>query len=226
MKVFLITGFALDKRAFAPLNLPSEPYHLVDLIPVQKGETLRDYAKRMCEGMGLKEGDIVGGVSLGGMLALEMSQLVKVRGVILIASCTHPRHIKRRFMIFANIAPYIPDFLIRRLFLLIPAILKRQKMLSPSGQALLADIMGKFPPALLKSLPPMILNWPGRSPPENFRHIHAEMDWLINPGGLKEKMRIIKGKNHLITVSHPKEVRSFILQSVKEFQDEESEAAP
>ena len=217
MRVFLITGFGLDKRAFALLQLPPEPYVLVDLIPVKKGETLPKYALRLSRELGVQEGDIVGGVSLGGMLALEMAKTIPVLGVILIASCIHPRFIKRRFLSFAPLAPYLPDFLVRKIFALIPAILKWQKMLSPSGQALLADIMGNFPPALLRSLPPMILYWRGCQPPKRFRHIHAACDWLINVGGPPESLKIIPGQNHLITVSHPEEVRTFVLETVQEF---------
>ncbi len=223
MRVFLITGFALDKRAFAPLNLPSDPYRLVDLIPVQKDETLRDYAGRMAKEIGLKPGDIVGGVSLGGMLALEMAKVVKVRGVILIASCTHPRHIRQRFLALAPIAAYIPDFLISRIFTMVPLVLKWQKMLSPADQALLADIMGRFPPSLLKAFPRMISEWPGRNPPDNYRQIHSEGDWMIQPSGLKERLTLLKGKNHLITVSHPKEVRAFIVAAVQEFLEAKSQ---
>jgi pimeloyl-ACP methyl ester carboxylesterase len=217
MRVYLITGFALDKRAFSLLHLPSEPYRFVDLIPVNKDESLKEYALRLAKEMGLVPGDIVGGVSLGGMLALEMARTIKVRGIILIASCSHPRQIKPYFLAFAHLAPYVPDFLIRKVFVLIPLILKWQKMLSPTGQALLADIMGKFPPSLLRNLPPMISDWSGRNPPENFRHIHAEKDWLIDASGLPENMKILPGKNHLITISHPKEVSAFIQESVQYF---------
>ncbi len=217
MRVFLITGFALDKRAFALLDLPTDKYQLVDLIPVVKGESLSDYALRLSQSMGVQPGDIVGGVSLGGMLALEMAKTVKVGGIILIASCTHPRYIKKRFLTFAPLAPLVPDFLIRQIFLMIPTVLKWQNMLTPTGQALLADIMGKFPPSLLKALPPMMRNWSGCNPPDKFRHLHSESDWLINPADGEKGLRIIPGKNHLITVSHPKEVRSFIIETVEEF---------
>ncbi len=217
MRVFLITGFGLDKRAFELLQLPAEPFVLVDLIPVQKGERLPSYARRLSKIMDVAAGDIVGGVSLGGMLALEIAKIIPVLGVIQIASCMHPRFIKKRFLIFAPLAPYLPDFLVRKIFVLIPSILKWQNMLSPKGQALLADIMGKFPPSLLKSLPPMILHWSGCQPPVRFRHIHAEHDWLIDMGGPPSSLKIIPGKNHLITVSHPNEVRSFLLETVQEF---------
>ena len=56
-------------------------------------------------------------------------------------------------------------------------------MLTPPAQALLADIMGRFPPALLQAFPMMILRWPGCEPPERFRQIHSDGDWLIRPDG-------------------------------------------
>jgi hypothetical protein len=216
MRVLLITGFALDRRAFLPLDLPAG-YETFDLIPVRKGETLRAYALRMADEIGLRPGDIIGGVSLGGMLALEMARAVDVRGALLIASATHPRHIRKRFKMWAPIAPIAPDFFISRLFRLIPAVLALQKMLSPPDQALLADIMGRFPPALLRAMPMMIMRWPGCPPPARFRHLHATGDWLIRPAGDPRTLDLIKANNHLITVSHPREVRDWLVRTVRDF---------
>jgi pimeloyl-ACP methyl ester carboxylesterase len=218
MRIFLITGFALDKRAFNPLNLPKDTFTTCDLIPVEKGETFNSYALRMAKSMDLQKGDIIGGVSLGGMLALEIAKYFSVRGVILIASCNHPKMVKKRFLFWSRFSPYFPDFLIRRIFLTIPAILKFQNMLNPDGQALLTDIMGHFPIPLLKSLPPIIRKWEGSEIPPKFRHIHAAKDWMINaPIATSSDFQIIPGHNHLITVSHPNEVRAFILKAVEDF---------
>ena len=216
MRVFLITGFALDRRAFDLMDLPAETYHTLDLIPVRKCETLRDYALRMAGEIGLAPGDIIGGVSLGGMIALEMAKAVDVRGVLLIASTTHPRNIRKRFKIWSPLAAHVPDFLIRRIFTLIPAILAWQRMLEPPSQALLADIMGKFPTSLLKAFPSMIMGWPGARPPTRFRHLHSDGDWLIRPEGDPATLTIVPGKNHLITVSHPQAAREWLLRSVAE----------
>lgn len=219
MRVFLITGFALDKRAFARMDLPPETYRTQDLIPVLPGETLRAYALRMAKEIGLAPGDVIGGVSLGGMLALEMAGAVDVAGVILIASATHPRFIRKRFKIWAPLAKWVPESIIRRVFTLVPRILALQNMLSPPDQALLADVMGRFPPKLLKAFPGMILGWPGCKPPARFRHIHAEGDWLIRPVGDPATLTLVPGKNHLITVSHPREVRDFVMRAAEDFQN-------
>ena len=40
MRVLLITGFALDKRAFDPLRLPMDRFAVFDLLPPLPGEEL------------------------------------------------------------------------------------------------------------------------------------------------------------------------------------------
>lgn len=217
MRVFLITGFALDKRAFDLMGLPPEEYRTLDLIPVNAGETLREYAARMAKEIGLAPGDIIGGVSLGGMIALEMAKLVDVRGVLIIASSTHPRQIRKRFRMWAPLASRMPKAAIRRVFTLVPVVLAWQRMLNPPAQALLADIMGRFPVEMLKAFPMMILRWPGCEPPQRFRHIHSTGDWLIRPAGNPANLTLVPGKNHLITVSHPQAVREWLVRSVAEF---------
>ena len=218
MRVFLITGFALDRRAFQMMDLPAETYRTVDLIPIRKGESLREYARRMAADIGLAPGDVIGGVSLGGMLALEMAKVVPVSGAVIIASATHPRSIRKRFRMWGPLARWVPRFVIRRIFTLIPRILALQNMLAPDGQALLADIMGKFPPEQLQTFPMMILRWPGCEPPAYFRHIHSDGDWLIRPAGDPATLTLLPGRNHLLTVSHAKEVRELVMQAVAGFQ--------
>jgi pimeloyl-ACP methyl ester carboxylesterase len=218
MRVFLITGFALDRRAFSFMDLPKDVYQTLDLIPIRKGESFREYALRFAREIGLAPGDVIGGVSLGGMLALEMAKAVDVLGVVIIASATHPRYIRKRFKMWAPLAPWVPERIISMIFTLIPRILAMQNMLSKEGQALLAEIMGKFPPTLLKTFPGMIMRWPGCEPPARFVHIHSDGDWLIRPNGNTATLTLLPGKNHLITVSHPQAVRDLVMKAVEGFQ--------
>ena len=49
----------------------------------------------------------------------------------------------------------------------------------------------------------MIRTWEGCPPAVPFRQIHSEGDWLIRLNGAPPDLTVVKGKNHLITVSHP-----------------------
>lgn len=217
MRFQLITGFGLDKRAFDPLGLPPDRFILHDLIPILPGETLKDYALRMARSMGVVPDDVVGGISFGGMLGLEIAKSLGSRGVILIASADHPRHIRKRFLIWSHIARFAPDPLIRRVFGLIPWVLKRQNLLTPEGQALLNAIMTAFPPSLLREIPARIRTWEGCTPGVPVRRIHSQGDWLIRLNGDPSHLQVVTGRNHLITVSHPEAVRKFLLEAYDEF---------
>lgn len=219
MRFLLITGFGLDKRAFAPLRLPEDRFALFDLIPALPDESLRDYALRMAKAMGAGPDDVVGGISFGGMLALEIAKALETRAVLLIASATHPRYIRKRFLLWSHLVPYAPDVLIRRVFALIPAVLSWQRMLSPPGQALLTDIMTRFPMDLLRSLPPKMRKWEGCPPAVPLRQIHSEGDWVIRLNGSPPDLTVVKGRNHLLTVSHPEAVRKFLMDAYEEFAD-------
>ena len=110
MRFFLITGFGLDKRAFDPLNLPEDRFVLFDLIPALPGETLPDYALRMAGKWGWGPATWWAASPSAACWAWKSPRPSKTRGVILIASATHPRHIRKRFLIWSHIAPYAPGF--------------------------------------------------------------------------------------------------------------------
>jgi hypothetical protein len=206
-KVFLITGFALDIRAFGALNLPSESFQLVDFIPIEPHDTLETYALRLGRSIAFSPQDMIGGISLGGMLALEIAKAQGARKIVLIASCRHPSSIRRRFLSFAFIAPLLPPQLIRRGYALIIPWLKRKKLLSGNSESLFYSMLAQFSPELMRKMPKLIQNWKGCNPNIPIAHIHGKGDWLIRPN---QATVLIDTQNHLLTLSHPTLVREFL----------------
>jgi len=84
-KVFVISGLGADHTVFANLVLPG--YELVHITWVKtvKGESLANYAKRLLPQIN-ETNPIVLGLSLGGMLALEVGKLIPTRRVISLSS--------------------------------------------------------------------------------------------------------------------------------------------
>jgi hypothetical protein len=78
--------------------------------------------------------------------------------------------------------------------------------------------MTHFPTDLLRILPPKIRTWQGCKPEGIlFRQIHSTGDWLIRPPAPSPDVTLLEGKNHLITVSHPAEVKKFLMDTYEEF---------
>ncbi len=206
-RIFLITGFALDKRAFSTLELPLENFILVDFIPFEAQDTLKSYALRLAEKVGFSPEDMIGGVSLGGMLALEIAAHFGAKKILLISSCSHPRYIRKIYLRLSYLAPLLPSFAIRRGYALIIPILKRKKLLSGNSEAVFYSMLENFSPKLMRCMPRLIRTWQGCRPQIPMAQIHGKGDWLIKP---EPGAQLLQTKNHLLTLSHPQAIRAFL----------------
>ncbi len=212
----MVTGFALDKRAFSLLHLPQESVTYLDLPPLCPGDTLATYALRALAGCDYCSDDAIGGVSLGGMLALEIARQRGARSISLIASATHPRYVRLPFHALAHVAPEAPEPFLRAVFGQIPATLQRLGMMSVANRAMLSQVMSSFPLPLLRFLPPMIMAWPGCPATAPLYRLHSRGDWMIRWDDRGDVKELLPGRHHLLTVSHPQICREFLLRRLED----------
>lgn len=210
-RLFLITGFALDARAFSLLHLPSDRTRLLDLPDIRPGDTLATYAARLIDATDYQPTDAIGGVSLGGMLALEIARQRGARSISLIASCTHPRYVRGIFRGLSIVAPEAPEPFLHYVFGQVPVVLNRLGMMSNANRDMLKGVMETFPIPLLRFIPPMIMAWPGCRPTAPLYRLHARGDWMIRYDGIGHCDGLLPGYNHLLPVSHPEICRNFLL---------------
>ncbi|MEX2380695.1 MAG: alpha/beta hydrolase [Vicingaceae bacterium] len=85
-KVFCIPGLGLDHRLFQKLNIPNAELHFIDWKKPFSGENIQAYAKRMAEELPMDEEICLLGVSLGGMISIEIAQFRKIKKLILIST--------------------------------------------------------------------------------------------------------------------------------------------
>ena len=96
--VYLMPGMAANPRIFEYLRF-SEKFEVVHLswFPPKQEESLRDYARRMCQRVTHKN-PILLGVSMGGVLVQEMADFLDCEKVIIVSSIKSnkelPKHMK------------------------------------------------------------------------------------------------------------------------------------
>src|SRR5690348_3066709 len=83
--VYFISGLGADHRLFQYLNLQDIRPHFVHWITPAKNESWESYARRLLEQIRTPFPILVG-MSMGGMMAMEISKLIPVRKIILISS--------------------------------------------------------------------------------------------------------------------------------------------
>ncbi len=225
MRVFLLPGYALDSRAFTRLELPDPPFKRVDFIPLQPGDTITTYAARLADEIGFRPDDIIGGLSFGGMLSLEIARLRGARKVLLMSSCSHFGDIRPFFRFAAHFAPVIPVRVAKSAYPLVVMALKFKKVFASNSESLLYNMIGEFPDSLMKGFPRLMLGWKGAAPTCPVLRLHSESDWLIRPPKTATNVTLIPGGHHLISFSHPGWVIRFLYEAA-EMDPPEEKAEP
>lgn len=85
--IHFISGLGADKIAFSFLKINSNlNINYAEWIDPGKDELLTTYIKRMIKNYQIKDDDIIIGLSFGGMVAVEINKLVRLKQMILLSS--------------------------------------------------------------------------------------------------------------------------------------------
>lgn len=84
-KIYILSGLGVDRRVFDKIDFGDLDVEFVDWITPLRNETLEDYTKRISLKI-TTENPVLIGLSFGGMVAVEISKIIKTKKIILIAS--------------------------------------------------------------------------------------------------------------------------------------------
>jgi pimeloyl-ACP methyl ester carboxylesterase len=197
--ILLLPGMGADRRLHGKLR-PRHAIRPIDWPPFRPGGSLADYARSLIEREGIAAGDVIGGTSMGGMLALEIANQVRLRRVLLIASAASWRQVSPRLRRLSRLSPIAPFDLLA----LTPPL-----PMFPGGQRLIAEMARHAAPAFLRWACGALARWDGyHGDPALIRRIHGTRDRVIPPWGRPDV--VVPGGGHLIALTHPAVVADFI----------------
>ena len=187
---FLLPGMGADSSMYDVLQA-----HLtfeVSFInwPKYGGEkSYVEVAKRVIDETTIMDGDIVGGSSLGGMIALEVARLKKLKAVVLIGSAIDPTEIQAILALLFPIAALTPISLIQ--------------LLVGKHQGAIARMFAEADPSFIRAMCRYLQEWPGftTSLAPVYR-IHGQKDHVIPCP--RAGCEIIENAGHLVAVTHSK----------------------
>ncbi len=203
MKTIILPGMGANSNMY-----PREKYiSLQDVIftdwPKYDGElSLEAVAKKVINQHQINNEMIVGGSSLGGMVAIEIAKTIGLKKVILIGSATNPDYINPLLQKLSNLAEITPVKIIQVLTGKVNKYSKNEllNMFEESDR--------KFIKAMCKAL----FEWEGIGKFNgDVCQIHGEKDLVIFPP--KKNVKIIPGGGHLISMSHAEEVANFLYKN-------------
>jgi len=208
-KIHLISGLGADRRAFENLQLNSVfEKNYIEWIKPAKSESIGQYAQRLIKFYHVKDGDIILGLSFGGITAIEMNKFLRPATTILISSVTSRKELSVIFKIIGNLKLH--------------KLISKKRLVKPNpGNYYLFDTKTQFmrdaldmiireaDPDFLEWAIDAMLCWKQEQRIENLIHIHGDKDKVF-PFKKNHADFIIKNGTHLMVFDRAEEVSEIV----------------
>jgi pimeloyl-ACP methyl ester carboxylesterase len=172
-----------------------------------KGDTMKSYAQKLLPQI-TEENPIIMGVSLGGMLATEIADLIPTKKVILISSskCTKEVPLLYRIAGLLGLLHLVPITLVKHMYfmfyLLFGVKFQYDKELI---KAVIRDTDNTF----LFRASKMVATWKRKTYNPAIVHIHGTADKILYPHSIKADYWV-KGGGHMMIMLNHTEVNAII----------------
>lgn len=217
MNAYFISGLGADQRMFSKTLLPPgfEIHHLPWFQP-KKNEDFPGYAQRLAEGIDLSRPFILVGLSLGGMMAIEMNKFLAPAYTLLISSVTNREQLPLWFKLAS----------ITRLYKIVPNYFYHHRTFitawlfgafSNQDKDLLSEVMAAADPVFVKWAVPRILEWDNQFIPKRMQHLHGTAD-IILPYHENERTLPLHNGTHFMVYNQAEKVNQLLADILKTAQ--------
>lgn len=178
--VYLFSGLGSDVRVFSGMKWDSSRYefHYLPQIMPERRERMAPYARRMAAAIDSTAPFMLVGVSLGGMISVEMSKFIHPEKVFILASAKTRAELPLRY----KFQKYVPLYRMVPAGFLKSASFIAQPLFEPDRKAhketFIAMLKARNPKMLQRSIG-MIVHWDNQTIPANVIHIHGKHDHTL-----------------------------------------------
>ena len=212
--LYFISGLGADERVFKYLSLGDLEYKFIKWETPGTNEKLSNYCSRLIKQIDLSKEIILIGVSFGGIVAQEISRIIKPQKVIIISSVKTAKEFNwqldlvRRFKLYK---------------LATSSFLKWSNNLTADyyfgvktkmESTLLKQIISDTDQDFLKWAIHEIMNWNGDSTNTNIVHIQGNKDRIF-PVKRIRNYTIINGGGHFMIVNRADEISEIIKNEIR-----------
>ena len=204
VNVYFISGMGADHRAFSYITLPKgfEAIHMPWIKPV-KNEPLAAYALRLAGAIRTSEPFILVGLSMGGMMAVEIAKKFPPVCIVLISSIPQSGQLPGYYRVAAALNAG---------FLFPPSLLKKlaglKKAISPASK-LVREMFRDCDDEFFKWAMTAVPGWDNHQVPQPLYHIHGKKD-LVLPIRLTHPTQAVAWAGHMLVMTHPTVVNAFL----------------
>ncbi len=209
LNVYCIPGQGADQRLFANIDLEDNfELKYINYFTPKENTSLKEYALQLSEQIDTTQQFALVGVSLGGMIATELSELLPAEKVIIISSAKNRHELPRRYTFqrrFPLYKIFPPSWIKRGAKLLQPLVEPDRR----KEKVIFKGMMNDKDPLSLKRTIQMIVNWKRIENPEGIIHIHGKKDHTIPHRNVKYDYLVRRG-SHMMTLTRGSEISTLL----------------
>jgi pimeloyl-ACP methyl ester carboxylesterase len=210
VKVYFTSGIGADYRLFTHLRLP-EGFETayIHWIPPLEDEKLPDYAFRLTSQIDTTTPVILVGLSLGGIMSVEMAKRIHPLCTILISSVPVSAHLPRYYRMAGNLGlgKWIPAS-----FLKAATTVKHTLIMRPAAnRQLMMDVIRSGDDNFIRWALNAVLQWENTVIPQPLYHIHGTRDEVF-PFGLTTPTHTIRKAGHMFLLQQPDAVNPILAE--------------
>jgi pimeloyl-ACP methyl ester carboxylesterase len=207
--VYFFPGTGSDERLFSKIQLPAGyeakfiKYHVPD-----KRTTMSEYAAELAKQIDTTKAFVIIGVSVGGMLCTELTDMLKPLKTIIISSSKCRRELPRhyRFQKHIPINKLFGPRFIKAMSFVAQAVVEPDRN---KHKAIFKAMLRDKNPHYLKRTVNMIINWERETFSLEIIHIHGTKDHTLPLKNIKPSVIIQKG-SHMMTLTRGEEIGAII----------------
>ncbi|MFT6135942.1 MAG: pimeloyl-ACP methyl ester carboxylesterase [Cyclobacteriaceae bacterium] len=213
--VYLIPGQGSDHRLFQDFEL-GDSYNIrfINYSVPDEGMSMSDYAQTLSSQIDTGHPFILIGVSLGGMLSVELSELYSPEKVIIISSAKSRNELPARYRFQDDVPLYelVSGEISKKGALLLQPIVEPDRN---KQKDIFVSMLNDKDPDFLKRTIAMIIEWDRTSSSDQIIHIHGDNDHTIPVRNVKYDY-LIEGGSHMMALTRSKEISALILKILNE----------
>ncbi|HEY2726092.1 MAG TPA: alpha/beta hydrolase [Parafilimonas sp.] len=207
-KLYCITGLGADENVFKHLDLSFVKPVFINWLSPLRNETLHDYAMRIKEKYIHEENPLIFGLSLGGMIAVEIAKSSPSAKVIIISSAKTKKEIPFYWKAFKYMPLYkiLPEWSVKQNSLVRNYFIGAKNNAAKhyiKHVAKHSDI--KFYRWAIEN----IITWKNETVPSNIIHIHGTNDKLLPYKFLKADIPVNNG-GPLMVIENAEEISALM----------------
>lgn len=214
--VYLFPGQGSDRRIFDSIHFdPACRLKFIEYTCPEKNQSMRDFALSLVSRIDTTKPFVLMGVSLGGMICVELAEVIKPLKVILISSAKNRNELPFRYR-FQHIIP---------LYRLVPARMMlwgaqwMQPLVEPDrnkNKATFVAMLKAKEALYMKRTVAMIIHWDRRENAANLVQLHGSKDHTIPLRNVQNPRYIIAGGSHMMTLTRASEIEIILNEIIKD----------